>query len=244
MCLVLLPCCALKWYLGPALRLSYSAGNVFGGFLRGCGGLAGQWVRCEAGFSSAMLDLSSVPRRMSMRWFAAAGRPPPGKKHTITHGACGAVVAHLKSVALDLALPEQAGETLAAAMQRRSVAATACNERSSRSHLVFTVSVSASSARAGQKLLGAVWEQQTLVGSSTDAALADARSFSAGLLNLVDLAGSERLSKSGATGDRLKETQARAEPGCLLTDSRWGYWQRVIVSAERMHCVPSDHRFT
>ena len=28
-----------------------------------------------------------------------------------------------------------------------------------------------------------------------------------GLLNLVDLAGSERLSKSGTTGDRLKETQ-------------------------------------
>lgn len=87
---------------------------------------------------------------------AAAGRPPPGKKHTITHGACGAEVAHLKSVALDLALPEQAGETLTAAMQRRTVAATACNERSSRSHLVFTVAVSASSARSGQKLLGAL----------------------------------------------------------------------------------------
>lgn len=39
--------------------------------------------------------------------------------------------------------------------------------------------------------------------------LIDCGSF-AGLLNLVDLAGSERLSKSGATGDRLKETQVRS----------------------------------
>ena len=30
----------------------------------------------------------------------------------------------------------------------------------------------------------------------------------AGMLNLIDLAGSERLSRSGAMGDRLKETQA------------------------------------
>jgi kinesin family protein C1 len=28
-----------------------------------------------------------------------------------------------------------------------------------------------------------------------------------GVLNLIDLAGSERLSRSGATGDSLKETQ-------------------------------------
>lgn len=31
---------------------------------------------------------------------------------------------------------------------------------------------------------------------------------SEGVLNLIDLAGSERLSQSGATGDRLRETQA------------------------------------
>jgi hypothetical protein len=34
-----------------------------------------------------------------------------------------------------------------------------------------------------------------------------AEETSRAMLNLVDLAGSERLTRSGATGDRLKETQ-------------------------------------
>ena len=150
---------------GHALRPGcIRAGDMFGGFLRGCCGPAGRWVRspvlaslfCQAHAPYQAHAPRLCPPKAQCDGAAAAGRPPPGKKHTITHGACGAEVAHLKSVALDLALPEHAGETLTAAMQRRSVAATACNERSSRSHLVFAVAVSASSARTGQKLLGAL----------------------------------------------------------------------------------------
>ncbi|KAJ2558926.1 kinesin-like nuclear fusion protein [Coemansia sp. RSA 1933] len=71
---------------------------------------------------------------------------------------------------------------LARAAENRTVAATNCNERSSRSHSVFTL-----------YLCG----KNTLTGES-----------SSGVLNLIDLAGSERLSTSGSSGDRLKETQA------------------------------------
>ncbi|KAJ6188127.1 hypothetical protein N7519_003035 [Penicillium mononematosum] len=58
---------------------------------------------------------------------------------------------------------------------------TTANERSSRSHSVFIL-----------KLTG----QNHITGERSE-----------GTLNLVDLAGSERLSHSGATGERLKETQ-------------------------------------
>jgi kinesin family protein C1 len=62
------------------------------------------------------------------------------------------------------------------------VASTNCNERSSRSHSVFTLRISGKNSVTEEILEGT--------------------------LNLIDLAGSERLSSSGSTGDRLKETQA------------------------------------
>jgi kinesin family protein C1 len=73
-------------------------------------------------------------------------------------------------------------ELLLKAARNRSVAATYCNEHSSRSHSVFTLT-----------LMG----HNSLTLESSE-----------GNLNLIDLAGSERLSLSGATGDRLKETQS------------------------------------
>lgn len=68
------------------------------------------------------------------------------------------------------------------AAKNRRVAATKANERSSRSHSVFMLTLKGSCAATNE---------------STE-----------GLLNLVDLAGSERLKQSGAEGSRMKETQA------------------------------------
>ncbi|EEB06505.1 kinesin-like protein Pkl1 [Schizosaccharomyces japonicus yFS275] len=68
------------------------------------------------------------------------------------------------------------------ASERRSVAATKANERSSRSHSVFTLHIDGVHAATKEKTFGS--------------------------LSLVDLAGSERLAHSQAVGDRLRETQA------------------------------------
>nr|XP_032836655.1 kinesin-like protein KIFC1 [Petromyzon marinus] len=63
----------------------------------------------------------------------------------------------------------------------RSVASTAANNRSSRSHSVFQLHIRGSNEATGQQFTSQ--------------------------LNLVDLAGSERLDKSQSTGERLKEAQ-------------------------------------
>eukprot|EP00929_Paragymnodinium_shiwhaense_P048066 TRINITY_DN24359_c0_g2_i1.p1 TRINITY_DN24359_c0_g2~~TRINITY_DN24359_c0_g2_i1.p1 ORF type:complete len:760 (-),score=234.98 TRINITY_DN24359_c0_g2_i1:365-2644(-) len=65
------------------------------------------------------------------------------------------------------------------AARERHVAATNLNDRSSRSHAIFQLSIVG--RREAQEIRG--------------------------LLSLVDLAGSERVEKSGATGERMKEAQ-------------------------------------
>jgi len=75
---------------------------------------------------------------------------------------------------------EEVFDTLALGNSRRKVTGTGMNARSSRSHTLFIIDL----------------ETKQLDGS-----LSNRR------LNLVDLAGSERISKTGATGDTLKEAQ-------------------------------------
>jgi kinesin family protein 3/17 len=71
---------------------------------------------------------------------------------------------------------------LQAGQRNRATAATLMNAQSSRSHSIFTVTVETS--------------EQGVDGATH---------FRVGKLNMVDLAGSERQSKTGATGQRLKE---------------------------------------
>ncbi|KAL2674987.1 P-loop containing nucleoside triphosphate hydrolase protein [Phyllosticta citricarpa] len=103
------------------------------------------------------------------------------KKHEIRHDAQkkSTEITGVTSVPLDS--PDKVQSMLSNASRNRSVAATMANSRSSRSHSVFILKLKGENSITGER--------------------------SEGTLNLVDLAGSERLSHSGATGDRLKETQ-------------------------------------
>ncbi|GAM85869.1 hypothetical protein ANO11243_038780 [Dothideomycetidae sp. 11243] len=103
------------------------------------------------------------------------------KKHEIKHDPTRqrTTVTDVTTVQLDS--PTRVNAILEKAGRNRSVAATKANSRSSRSHSVFILKLVGHNSITGEK--------------------------SEGTLNLVDLAGSERLSHSGATGERMKETQ-------------------------------------
>lgn len=70
---------------------------------------------------------------------------------------------------------------LQTAARNRTSASTKMNERSSRSHHVFSLRITGTNTQSSHSIFGE--------------------------LNLIDLAGSERLNASGVTGERLKETQ-------------------------------------
>lgn len=101
------------------------------------------------------------------------------KKMTILHDKGSTTITDVEKIPLDSA--ETIGALLARAAKNRSVAATKANERSSRSHSIFILTMLGTNRVTGET--------------------------SRGTLNLVDLAGSERLAHSQAEGARLKETQ-------------------------------------
>ncbi|XLS52441.1 hypothetical protein HN51_013118 [Arachis hypogaea] len=104
----------------------------------------------------------------------------PGKQYNIKHDANGNT--HVSDLTIvDVCSVNEISSLLKQAAQCRSVGRTQMNEHSSRSHFVFTLRICGINENTEQQVQG--------------------------VLNLIDLAGSERLSRSGATGDRLKETQ-------------------------------------
>ncbi|KAI9355395.1 P-loop containing nucleoside triphosphate hydrolase protein [Zopfochytrium polystomum] len=101
----------------------------------------------------------------------------------------------------------------------RSVGATLMNETSSRSHSIFTITIESSEARGG-------------VDGQQDR-------FLAGKLHLVDLAGSERQSKTGATGERLKEATK-----INLSLSALGNCISALVDGKSSHIPYRDSKLT
>ncbi|KAL8119523.1 kinesin-like protein KIN-14C [Apium graveolens] len=114
-----------------------------------------------------------------------------GKQYAIRHDANGnTYVSDLTIV--DVCSINEVSSLLQQAAQSRSVGKTDMNEQSSRSHFVFTLRIYGTNESTEQQVQG--------------------------VLNLIDLAGSERLARSGATGDRLKETQAINKSLSCLSD--------------------------
>lgn len=114
-------------------------------------------------------------------------------KHDIKKDANGDVfVSDVEMINVDPNNIEQIDKIMELAARHRSVGQTSMNERSSRSHSVFTLHLKASH------------KAQNIVLKGT--------------LNLVDLAGSERLDRSHASGAQMKETCAINKSLSALTD--------------------------
>ena len=102
-------------------------------------------------------------------------------KHEVKHDARTGETSVTHAASIEVTSAREIDSLVRRAIAARTTRATKMNDHSSRSHMVFTLNL-----------------------TGVDASGAPRR----GVLNLVDLAGSERLSRTGATGDRLKEAQS------------------------------------
>ncbi|QEU61772.1 Kar3 [Kluyveromyces lactis] len=108
--------------------------------------------------------------------------PEPGPtKYEIRHDGDSQRTSITNVTSVKLETRTRVNTVLRTANKTKSIAATNSNERSSRSHSVFTIRIHGTNS---------------ITGEASD-----------GVLNLVDLAGSERIDTSNVTGDRLRETQ-------------------------------------
>lgn len=131
----------------------------------------------------------------------------------------GIVVQNLTSHAVHSA--EECEQLLAIGTRNRMVGATLMNAGSSRSHSIFTINL----------------EQITTSNGNT--ADDEISTIKQGKLNLVDLAGSERQSKTGATGDRLKEATK-----INLSLSALGNVISALVDGKSKHIPYRDSKLT
>ncbi|KAH6910489.1 kinesin-domain-containing protein [Coprinopsis sp. MPI-PUGE-AT-0042] len=144
------------------------------------------------------------------------------KKHEIKHDPKTGRTSVTDATVVPLTSPGQVKVLLGRAQKKRSVAATLMNERSSRSHSVFTLRISGVNVgvRAASQPGSSTTPDSTYHGPGSDIPNGDGEPNELegtgerceGCLNLVDLAGSERLNVSFGPGvtekERVKETQA------------------------------------
>lgn len=141
-------------------------------------------------------------------------RNPKERCELKDHPTSGVFVKDL--IGIDVKSVAEMNKVLAAGLANRSVGATNMNEESSRSHSIFMITVE-------QVALGADGAGHIRVGK----------------LNMVDLAGSERQSKTGATGERLKEATK-----INLSLSALGNVISALVDGKSSHIPYRDSKLT
>ncbi|GAA5938927.1 hypothetical protein JCM3775_003169 [Rhodotorula graminis] len=151
-------------------------------------------VRCSfiELYNEELRDLNSPDSADLSPSSSSAPSPEPGAKaaqqapralriyEETKNGSTGVVIQGLEETFINSA--EDGLRVLRRGSERRQIAATNCNERSSRSHSIFTINVHIKdNSKEGQDVL------------------------KVGKLNLVDLAGSENVGRSGAVQGRARE---------------------------------------